>query len=87
MSLDVKEIRDKLGLPQGLFAEIFGVHPQTVSKWERGVLSPSPYQEILLKAIHSSLRYDPQLGGKIQTLLKFGRVAEAIYHLLRPSQR
>lgn len=37
---EIAEIRNELGLTQEELAWIFGVHPQTVSRWERGESGP-----------------------------------------------
>jgi putative transcriptional regulator len=37
------------GLTQADFARLFGIHAMTVSKWERGVAEPTPYQTALLQ--------------------------------------
>jgi DNA-binding transcriptional regulator YiaG len=41
-SLEIKEIREKLGLTQEALAHILGVSFQTINRWERGLFSPSP---------------------------------------------
>ena len=41
------KLRKQLGLNQVEFAQLVGVHPITVSKWERGGSAPSPYQNAL----------------------------------------
>lgn len=41
-------LRQALGLSQGEFGQLFGAHAMTVSKWERGLLSPSAYQQALM---------------------------------------
>ena len=87
MRLDPKTIRDKLGLSQALFAQVLGVHPVTVSKWERGDASPDSYRAILLEAAELSLQYDSNLGPKLRALLAFGHTAAALCALLRPSQK
>lgn len=38
----IKELRKKRGLNQTEMAELLGVHLQTVSRYERGELTPSP---------------------------------------------
>src|SRR6266516_4269473 len=46
---DVKSVRDlrgQLGLTQIALAGRLGVHPMTVSKWERGVSKPSEHARI-----------------------------------------
>jgi molybdopterin-binding protein len=51
--MDVRSLRRRAGLTQTALAELVGVHPITVSKWERGVLAPSRHQAELLKALAS----------------------------------
>jgi molybdopterin-binding protein len=46
-----KALRARLGLAQRELAELVGVHAMTVSKWERGVLDPSPHQRRILRAL------------------------------------
>lgn len=46
----IKLLRKKLSLAQPEFAQLFDVHPMTVSKWENGRLEPSAYQAELMKA-------------------------------------
>jgi putative transcriptional regulator len=62
---EVKATREALGLNQPLFAQLMGVHPITVSKWERGVTEPTPYQQAFFhefqiaannKEIHDTLK-------------------------------
>lgn len=47
---DILLIRERLGLTQIELAQLVGVHPLTVSKWERGLLSVPAYQQMLLVA-------------------------------------
>lgn len=35
---DVRKLRKRLGLTQEALAELAGVHPMTVSRWERGTI-------------------------------------------------
>jgi len=86
MSLDPKNIRDTLGLSQPLFAQVLGVHPVTVSKWERNEASPDSYRLILLEAASLSLKHDPNLGKKLKMLLLFGHTAAALFILLKSAQ-
>lgn len=44
MDFGIKPIREKLGLNQNELAALLGVHPVTVSKWEREKGKPSAYQ-------------------------------------------
>ena len=47
-ALEIKSIRELMELNQLQFAQLFGVHPITVSKWERGIASPTDYQQAFL---------------------------------------
>lgn len=46
---EILQLRTDLGLSQVQFGQLFGVHFMTVSKWERGVLSPNTYQLALME--------------------------------------
>ncbi len=52
----VKAVRKALALSQPELAILIGVHPLTVSKWERGLLAPSKYQQALLRRLRSGCR-------------------------------
>ena len=45
--LDIKKIREKLGISQEQLAEMVGVHPRTVQNWESGGAIPESKHEIL----------------------------------------
>jgi putative transcriptional regulator len=47
--LDIPTLRQSLGLSQTEFGQLFGVHAMTVSKWERGIATPSAYQFALMR--------------------------------------
>ena len=53
---DIKKLRGQLGLNQAEFAQLAGVHPITVSKWERNEASPSAYQSALFEQFHEGAR-------------------------------
>jgi len=45
---EVRRLRHRLGLTQLALAERIGVHPFTVSRWERGVVNvPEPTAQLL----------------------------------------
>lgn len=48
--------RKKLQFQQTEFAGFLGVHPITVSKWERGLAQPSPWQIAIIEALSTSPR-------------------------------
>lgn len=51
VTLDVRVIRQKLGLSQEEFARHFGVNPRTVQDWEQGRRQPSGPARALLMVI------------------------------------
>ena len=52
----IKKIRKSLKLTQAEFAQLFGVHAMTISKWERGCLEPSPYQFALIREFKLAIK-------------------------------
>jgi putative transcriptional regulator len=56
--LDLKWIREHLGLTQVEFAAKVGVNPITISRWERGISKPS---KLALKRLQ---RFESDLDGK-----------------------
>lgn len=49
--------RETLGLKQTELAERLGVHPMTVSRWERGAISiPRPVAQLIVMLVSSSKR-------------------------------
>lgn len=79
---EIAKLRAKLGLNQAEFAQLFGVHAITVSKWERGVASPSPYQSALFNQFEEASK-DKEVRSTIKEVLIAAGVALAIALLLR----
>ena len=52
----ILKLREQLGLTQVEFAQVVGVHPITVSKWERGEAVPSAYQNALFEQFREGAR-------------------------------
>ena len=48
-SQQIQKLRTDLGLSQSEFAQLFGAHSMTVSRWERAVAAPTPYQLALMQ--------------------------------------
>nr|WP_315494221.1 helix-turn-helix domain-containing protein [uncultured Rhodoferax sp.] len=48
-SQQIQKLRTDLGLSQPEFAQLFGAHSMTVSRWERGIAMPTPYQLALMQ--------------------------------------
>jgi molybdopterin-binding protein len=60
--MDLAAIRTNLGLTQAQLADVTGVHPMTVSKWERGVLQPTRHQQAILVALEAVAGGRPARG-------------------------
>jgi transcriptional regulator with XRE-family HTH domain len=78
---DVLAVRDRLGLSQTQLAQLLGVHPLTVSKWERGLLTPPPHQETMLRSFRKAAK-KPDVGEQVATALLTVGVAFALLLLL-----
>jgi transcriptional regulator with XRE-family HTH domain len=78
---EVRSIRDRLGLTQEQLAQLLGVHPLTVSKWERGVLIPSTHQATLLRSFRKAAK-KPDVGETVGAALVTAGVALALFLLL-----
>lgn len=82
-SPEVTKIRTDLGLTQVQFGQLLGVHPLTVSKWERGLLDPAPHQQALINSFQRAKAAQAAVGKEAQTLLATAGVALALFILLR----
>lgn len=82
MKIPVKDLRTQLGLPQPEFGQLFGVHPMTVSRWERGALKPSPYQQALMGEFLKAAK-KKDTGEELKSLLFTAGVVAALYFLLK----
>lgn len=69
-------------LNQVEFAQIAGVHPITVSKWERKAAAPTPYQNALFDEFRKAAK-DPEIRETIKNTLIVAGVAVALALLLR----
>ena len=64
-TVEIRKLREQLGLNQAEFAQLAGVHPITVSKWERGEAVPSAYQNALFEQFRTGAR-----SGNVRDTLK-----------------
>ncbi len=86
MKPPVRKIRTNLGLAQPEFGQLFGVHPMTVSRWERGELVPSPYQQALM-AEFGKAATKSKVEEELKSLLFAAGVVAAIYFLLNLAKK
>lgn len=63
--LEVKGIREKMGLSQERFAKLLGVTTRTVQNWESGGVIPQTKQEILHEM---TIRPQSYFGGEQQNV-------------------
>ncbi len=80
---EIVAIRTALNMTQGQLAQLLGVHSLTVSKWERGVLRPTPHQEALLRAAAGAAQRTPDVGAVVVGALVGAGVGVALFYLLR----
>lgn len=52
--VDVRAIRERLGLTRPAFAQQFGLEPSAVRDWEQGLSRPDPVARVLLIVIARS---------------------------------
>jgi transcriptional regulator with XRE-family HTH domain len=85
---EIAEVRKSLGLSQVEFAQLFDAHHMTVSKWERGVLSPSPYQVALMHEFHKAAEAErAKVQQEVKNLLVGAGVIAAIFWLLTTAKK
>ena len=76
-------LRNSLGLSQGEFGQLFGVHAMTVSKWERGILVPTPYHVALMEQFRkTAAAREAQAKEEVKKLLVGAGVVAALAWLL-----
>ncbi len=81
-SEEISGLRKKLGLNQVEFAQLVGVHPITVSKWERDDAVPTPYQNALFDQFKTAAK-DRVVRNTLKSILIGAGVALALALLLR----
>ena len=80
-SYEIQSLRKRLRLNQPEFAQLFGVHPMTVSRWERGKLPPNAYQGALMTAFGEAARAN-EVGDTLKGVLVGVGIAAALFLLL-----
>lgn len=80
-SMTIAALRKDLGLSQPEFGQLFGVHPMTVSKWERDVLAPNEYQIALMREFQKAIK-DEKARQTVKAVLIGAGIAAALLLLL-----
>lgn len=81
-SESIFDLRKRLGLNQMEFGNLFGVHPMTVSKWERGTLFPNHYQIALMNEFLKAAK-SKEVRDTIGAVLVGAGIAAALLLLLK----
>jgi len=61
----LKECREKLKLNQACMGTLLGLHPQTISKVERGLLTLSPSQATIVSFISQGSYEGRDIAGEV----------------------
>ena len=77
-ALEIKSIRELLALNQLQFSQLLGVHPITVSKWERGIASPTDYQHAFLSQFQVAAKNKKTRDDLKNVLIVAGVIAALI---------
>lgn len=67
---ELRKRREKLGLTQTALAEILEVKPNTVTRWENGVLSISKTVELAFERIETQLRENENIDRKPDLIIR-----------------
>lgn len=80
----ITQIREKLGLNQAELSQLLGVHQMTVSRWERGTMTPSPYLSAMLHEFATAADKKNQKNNEVlKNLLLTAGVIAAVFFLLK----
>lgn len=76
--MKIKALRESLGLSQSQFAQLMGVHPMTVSKWEREAASPTDYQAAFLSQFQAAAKNKIDTDNLKNVLIVAGVIAALV---------
>jgi transcriptional regulator with XRE-family HTH domain len=86
--VEIVGIRKSLNLTQADFARLFDAHVMTISKWERGVAIPTPYQAALMGQFRQkAAAAEEQARTEVKNLLITAGVLAALMWLLSQSKK
>jgi transcriptional regulator with XRE-family HTH domain len=84
---DIRAIREALGLNQLQFAQLLGVHPMTVSKWEREEASPTDYQAAFLSQFQAAAKNKIDTDNLKNLLIVAGVIAALVFIFQNASKK
>lgn len=79
---EIRSTRDALRLSQSQFASLLGVHAVTVSRWETGAQSPTPYQAGLISQFGEAAKKE-RVVKEIGTILVTAGAITGLFFLLK----
>lgn len=86
--IEIAQLRKDLGLSQVDFGRLFDTHFMTVSKWERGIASPSPYQFALMQKFRETADVKKlEAQEQVKQLLVGAGVIAALFWLLSNAKK
>jgi putative transcriptional regulator len=83
---EIKSIRELLNLNQLQFAQLLGVHPITVSKWERGIATPTDYQQAFMSQFQVAAK-NKKAREELKTVLIVAGVITALAFLFQAASK
>jgi transcriptional regulator with XRE-family HTH domain len=86
IATDIPRLRKDLHLNQSQFAGLMGIHPITVSRWERGKVSPTPYQWAFLEEFKKAAR-DETVRKTVAAILITAGLVAAVLLLLQAARK
>lgn len=82
-SQQIQKLRMDLKLSQPEFAQLFGAHSMTVSRWEREMATPTPYQLALMQQFRKTTdARKAEVDETVKNLLVGAGVVAALVWLL-----
>jgi transcriptional regulator with XRE-family HTH domain len=89
-SYDIATLRNNLGLTQAEFAQLFGVHAMTVSKWERekALVRPTAHQLALMTDFARAAKVKREEAQEtLKTILVGAGAVAALFWLLSATRK
>lgn len=84
----IKKLRADLGLSQVQFGQLLGAHFVTVSKWENGSATPTPYQAAIMDQFaKTAAEQRDQAQEQVKALLIGAGVVAALVFLLTAAKK
>jgi transcriptional regulator with XRE-family HTH domain len=83
---EINKLRQSLNLSQAQFAQLFGLHPITVMRWEKGTAMPTDYQQVLLERFKKTAE-EKEVRDTVGKILIGAGIIAALLLLLNSSSK